>query len=194
MRITFRRFSSVAKFGTYYFPLKIKILAKRERELTTKFAIARNGCWQLPFLFISNYFWFSFCFSLSVKCLFYSSGSLVHFGGCLFHFGGCLVYFGGCLFHFGVRLVHFGGCLVYFGGCLFHFGGSLVHFGGCLLHFSGRLIYFCGSLLHFGFRLVYFGGLCSAKVAANVPPLLVSCELRNELFSVKDKNSCETQT
>ena len=27
-----------------YFLLKIKILAKRERELTTKFAIARNGC------------------------------------------------------------------------------------------------------------------------------------------------------
>jgi hypothetical protein len=36
----------VAKFGTFYFPLKIKILAKGERELTTKFAIARNGCWQ----------------------------------------------------------------------------------------------------------------------------------------------------
>ena len=42
--ITFRRFATVAKFGTDYFPLKIKILAKRERELTTKFAIARNGC------------------------------------------------------------------------------------------------------------------------------------------------------
>ena len=26
----------------------------------------------------------------------------------------------------------------------------------------------------------------------DVPPLLVSCEVRNELFSVKDKNSCET--
>jgi hypothetical protein len=35
----------VAKFGTDYFLLKIKILAKRERELTTKFAIARNGCY-----------------------------------------------------------------------------------------------------------------------------------------------------
>ena len=34
--VTFRRFSSVAKFGTLYFLLKIKILAKRERELTTK--------------------------------------------------------------------------------------------------------------------------------------------------------------
>ena len=30
------------------------------------------------------------------------------------------------------------------------------------------------------------------KMAYNVQPLLVSCELRNELFSVKDKNSCET--
>ena len=30
----------VANFGTNYFPLKIKILAKRKRELTTKFAIA----------------------------------------------------------------------------------------------------------------------------------------------------------
>ena len=44
---TFRRFSSVAMFGTNYFPLKIKILAKCERELTTKFAIARNGCYWL---------------------------------------------------------------------------------------------------------------------------------------------------
>jgi len=34
----------VANFGTDYFLLKIKILAKRKRELTTKFAIARNGC------------------------------------------------------------------------------------------------------------------------------------------------------
>jgi hypothetical protein len=34
----------VANFGTVYFQLKIKILAKRERELNTKFAIARNGC------------------------------------------------------------------------------------------------------------------------------------------------------
>ncbi len=42
--LTFRRFSSVANFGTDYFLLKIKILAKRERALTTKFAIARNGC------------------------------------------------------------------------------------------------------------------------------------------------------
>jgi hypothetical protein len=32
----------------------------------------------------------------------------------------------------------------------------------------------------------------SGKMAGNVPPLLVSCEVRNELFSVKDKNSCET--
>ncbi len=48
--VTFRRFSSVANFGTNYFPLKIKILAKRERELTTKFAIARNGCYRKPLL------------------------------------------------------------------------------------------------------------------------------------------------
>ena len=27
----------------------------------------------------------------------------------------------------------------------------------------------------------------------NVPPLLVSCKVRNFLFSVKDKNSCETR-
>ena len=45
--ITFRRFSSVAKCGTNYFLLKIEILAKCERELTTKFAIARNGCYML---------------------------------------------------------------------------------------------------------------------------------------------------
>ena len=47
--VTFRRFSSVAKFGTFYFLLKIKILAKRKREFTTKFAIARNRCYWLVF-------------------------------------------------------------------------------------------------------------------------------------------------
>ena len=30
--------------------------------------------------------------------------------------------------------------------------------------------------------------------SGNVQPLLVSCKVRNFLFSVKDKNSCETRT
>jgi hypothetical protein len=34
----------VASFGTDYFLSKIKILAKRKREFTTKFAIAPNVC------------------------------------------------------------------------------------------------------------------------------------------------------
>ena len=34
----------VAKFGTDYFLLKIKFLAKRKREFTTKFAILPNAC------------------------------------------------------------------------------------------------------------------------------------------------------
>jgi regulator of protease activity HflC (stomatin/prohibitin superfamily) len=34
--------------------------------------------------------------------------------------------------------------------------------------------------------------LQTGAINYNVPPLLVSCELRNFLFSVKDKNSCET--
>ena len=33
----------VANFGTDYFLLKIKFLAKREREFTTKYAIAQNA-------------------------------------------------------------------------------------------------------------------------------------------------------
>ncbi|MDI1317417.1 hypothetical protein [Flavobacterium sp.] len=37
---TFWRFVSVAKFRRNYFLLKIKILAKRKRELITKFAIS----------------------------------------------------------------------------------------------------------------------------------------------------------
>ena len=41
---TFPRLASVANFGTDYFLLKIKFLAKREREFTTKFAIAPNVC------------------------------------------------------------------------------------------------------------------------------------------------------
>ena len=49
---TCRRLKSVAKFGTSYFLIKIKILAKRKRELTTKFAIARNGCYRQLFSFI----------------------------------------------------------------------------------------------------------------------------------------------
>ena len=34
----------VAKFGTDYFLLKIKFLAKCKREFTTKFAILPNAC------------------------------------------------------------------------------------------------------------------------------------------------------
>ena len=34
----------VANFGTDYFLLKLIFLAKREREFTTKFAIAPNVC------------------------------------------------------------------------------------------------------------------------------------------------------
>lgn len=44
LRLTFPRLASVANFGTDYFLLKIKFLAKREREFTTKFAIAPNVC------------------------------------------------------------------------------------------------------------------------------------------------------
>ena len=33
---------------------------------------------------------------------------------------------------------------------------------------------------------------CRSKLTNNVLPILVSYELRNKLFSVKDKNSCET--
>lgn len=57
LRLTFPRLASVANFGTDYFLLKIKFLAKREREFTTKFAIAPNVCW-LTFLF--KVFYFSF--------------------------------------------------------------------------------------------------------------------------------------
>lgn len=41
----------VENLVTFYFQLKIKILAKREHELATKFAIVRNGCYK-PFLFV----------------------------------------------------------------------------------------------------------------------------------------------
>ena len=41
---TFPRLASVANYGTDYFLSKIKFLAKREREFTTKFAIAPNVC------------------------------------------------------------------------------------------------------------------------------------------------------
>ncbi len=46
---TFRRFWSVANFGTFYFLLKIKILAKRERGFKTKFAIAPSGSCAITF-------------------------------------------------------------------------------------------------------------------------------------------------
>src|SRR5690554_2588211 len=41
---SFRRFSSVANFGTNYFLSKIKFLARNKREFTTKFAILPNAC------------------------------------------------------------------------------------------------------------------------------------------------------
>jgi hypothetical protein len=36
----------VANFVTVYFLLKIKFLAKRKRDFTTKFAILPNGGWR----------------------------------------------------------------------------------------------------------------------------------------------------
>ena len=45
----------VANFGTDYFLLKIKFLAKRKREFTTKFAILPNGLLAVVFM-ISNGF------------------------------------------------------------------------------------------------------------------------------------------
>ena len=45
----------VASDGAAYLLLKIKILARRELEFTTKFAIVRNGsCWP-TYLFLQNY-------------------------------------------------------------------------------------------------------------------------------------------
>ena len=44
----------VANFGTNYFLLKIIFLAKREREFTIKFAIARNGVSGSDFIVIQN--------------------------------------------------------------------------------------------------------------------------------------------
>ena len=41
----------VANFGTAYFLLKIKFLAKCKREFITKFAILPNACYRLAFLF-----------------------------------------------------------------------------------------------------------------------------------------------
>ena len=39
-----------AKFGTAYFPLKIDIIAKCERDFTTKFALLPNCCWRFGFI------------------------------------------------------------------------------------------------------------------------------------------------
>ncbi len=41
----------IAKFGTDYFLLKIKFLAKRERKFAAKLAISPNGCYREVFLF-----------------------------------------------------------------------------------------------------------------------------------------------
>ena len=43
----------VANFGTDYFLLKIKFLAKYKREFTTKFAISPNACCAM-FFYLSN--------------------------------------------------------------------------------------------------------------------------------------------
>ena len=45
----------VANFGTDYFLLKIKFLAKRKREFTTKFAILPNACYRLPILDLNQF-------------------------------------------------------------------------------------------------------------------------------------------
>ena len=74
----------VANFGTLYFLLKIKFLAKSKREFTTKFAIARNGCqWLAFYLFwffdISTKFKYSFLNSKYqfIKSLFFSGSSFL---------------------------------------------------------------------------------------------------------------------
>jgi hypothetical protein len=51
--LTFRGYTTVANFVNVYFPLKIIILAKREREVTTKFAIACNRCYSQFLLFLT---------------------------------------------------------------------------------------------------------------------------------------------
>jgi len=126
---TFRRFSSVAKFGTNYFLLKIKILAKRKRELTTKFAIARNGCYQQALYSLKHVLFFSFC--------------LFCFNFRLFQFGNCLIAFSSCLFYFRRSLVAFGRRLFYCGRCLVDFCRSLIYF-------CRSFVYFCRSLFYFG--------------------------------------------
>ena len=63
------RLQEVANFGTNYFLLKIKILAKCERELTTKFAISCNRCYMPFFLFsisILLIFWLTFHYLFEV--------------------------------------------------------------------------------------------------------------------------------
>lgn len=65
---------AVAKFGTNYSLLKIKILAKRKRELTTKLAIARNGCLAvgvlIGFYICFCYFWLIFSFFYGIICFY----------------------------------------------------------------------------------------------------------------------------
>ena len=55
------RLQEVANFGTNYFLLKIKILAKRKREFTTKFAIAPNVCYP-NFVYASSVLHLKYCF------------------------------------------------------------------------------------------------------------------------------------
>ena len=64
--LTFRGYTTVANFVNVYFPLKIIILAKREREVTTKIAIACNRCYLL-FYFV--YIIFALCHSCQIQVL-----------------------------------------------------------------------------------------------------------------------------
>ena len=48
LHLTFRRFASVASFGTLYFPLKIQFLTKDKYQFCTFLAIAQNGCCMKP--------------------------------------------------------------------------------------------------------------------------------------------------
>jgi len=49
--LIFKLFNFLVKtlFYSRYFSLKMKFLSKRKLEFTIKFAIVRNGCYQLPF-------------------------------------------------------------------------------------------------------------------------------------------------
>ncbi len=140
------------------------------------------------------------CFVWLRHCLVRLRRCLVRFGHCLFRSRQCFVRLRHRLVRLCRCLVRLRQCFVRLCQCLVRLRQRLVRLRQCFVRFCQRLVRLCQCLVGFCHsQFGYFGlisQICcirflncriSEKLAYNVPPLLVSCEVRNFYFLLKIK-------